>query len=180
MWGSRKAKDQGGAAGDAQPPKASTPEPRKPGASVRDAAAGVAPSSATPATASAQAANAKDARRRAAIAARQSVVFSQIVGVLMRSPHYKHYALSDLEWLVLPALATGQFSIAEAATERNAPTAPVAVALWASVSPDIDKRFSEDLGAPMRLRPDEWRSGEILWLIAAVGDVRMIPSFLKQ
>jgi hemolysin-activating ACP:hemolysin acyltransferase len=176
MWGSRKAKEQGGAATDAPSPKVGPSEASKPGASPRDAAG----SSATSGTASAQPANAEDARRRAAIATRQSVVFSQIVGLLMRSPHYKHYALSDLEWLVLPALATGQFSVAEAATQRDAPTVPVAVALWASVSPQIDKRLSEDLSAPMRLRPDEWRSGEILWLIAAVGDARMIPSFLKQ
>jgi hemolysin-activating ACP:hemolysin acyltransferase len=32
----------------------------------------------------------------------------------------------------------------------------------------------------MRLRPSEWRSGEILWLIDAVGDPRIVPQFLRQ
>ena len=32
----------------------------------------------------------------------------------------------------------------------------------------------------MRLRPDEWKSGDILWLIEAVGDGRVVPGLLKQ
>jgi hemolysin-activating ACP:hemolysin acyltransferase len=32
----------------------------------------------------------------------------------------------------------------------------------------------------MRLRPSEWRSGDILWLIEAVDDPRIVPQFLKQ
>jgi hemolysin-activating ACP:hemolysin acyltransferase len=122
----------------------------------------------------------QEAQMRAAIAIRQSVAFAQIVSVLMRSPHYKHYTLSDLEWLVFPPLMTGQFSIAEASTDPKGPKFPAAVVLWANVSAEVDKRLSENLFAPMRLRPDEWRSGEALWLVDAVGDARVVPELLKR
>jgi hypothetical protein len=47
---------------------------------------------------------------------------------------------------------------------------PVGVALWASVSTDVDQRLS-DLSAPWRLQPDEWCSGDTLWLVELVGDL---------
>jgi hemolysin-activating ACP:hemolysin acyltransferase len=111
---------------------------------------------------------------------RQSLSFAQIVTVLMRSPHYRHYTLGDLEWLVIPPLVTGQCIVANTSLKQNGVTVPVAVALWASVSPDVDKKLSENLHLPIRLRPDEWRSGDVLWLIDAVGDSRAVPQLLKQ
>jgi len=47
---------------------------------------------------------------------------------------------------------------------------PVGLALWAKVSPDVDERLSSNLDTPVKLRPDEWRSGEINWLIDIIGD----------
>jgi len=152
---------------------------KAPGATLA-APAGPGGDAAGSAKAGADTAATQEAQRRAAIAIRQSVAFAQIISVLMRSPHYKHYTLSDLEWLVLPPLMTGQFSVVEASAEQNGPRFPAAVVLWASVSPEVDKRLSENLTAPMRLRPDEWRSGEILWLVDAVGDSRVVPEVLKR
>jgi hemolysin-activating ACP:hemolysin acyltransferase len=122
----------------------------------------------------------EEARRRAAAAVRHSLAFAQIVSILMHSPRYRHYTLGDLEWLVLPPLLTGQCSVAEAKSKENGASVPVAVALWASVSPEVDRRLAENLNTPIRLRPDEWRSGDILWLIDAVGDRRVVPGLLKQ
>jgi cytolysin-activating lysine-acyltransferase len=96
----------------------------------------------------------------------------------MRSAHYKHYALSDLEWLVVPPMRLGQCAVMEATV--NGRQAPVAVALWASASDEVDKRLSEDLSIPIKLRPDEWRSGDVLWLIDAVGEASAIPHLLRQ
>ena len=110
----------------------------------------------------------------------QSLSFAQIVTVLMRSPWYRHYTLGDLEWLVIPPLLAGQFSVVEFKPQQNVVSVPVAAALWASVSAEVDKRLSENLHVPIRLRPDEWRSGDILWLIDAVGDPRVVPQLVKQ
>src|SRR5689334_14414833 len=139
VFGSRKGKDQDAAAKPA--PKAPAPaakagSPPKDASGPRDGAS-------------------KEAQMRAAVAIRQSLAFTQIVSVLMRSPHYKHYTLADLEWLVLPPLVAGQFSVAEASIGASGPKVPAAIALWASVSAEVDKRLSGDLSAPMRLRPDE-------------------------
>src|SRR5215470_16797533 len=126
------------------------------------------------------AASTKESQRLAVSAIRQSVAFAQIVSVLMRSPRYRHYTLGDLEWLVVPALATGQWRVVGAQSKQNGVSIPVAVALWAMVSAEVDKKLSENLHVPIRLRPDEWRSGDILWLVDAVGDPRAVPQVLKQ
>ncbi|MBO0763419.1 MAG: toxin-activating lysine-acyltransferase [Hyphomicrobiaceae bacterium] len=120
------------------------------------------------------------ARRRAAIAVRHSLAFAQIVSVLMRSPLHQRYPIAALQWLVLPPLLTGQFSIGHADNKQQGTPVPVAVALWARVSAEVDKRLSENLDQPIQLRPREWRSGETLWLIEAVGDQRALPQFLKH
>jgi hemolysin-activating ACP:hemolysin acyltransferase len=156
------------AAAAARPPTAAVGSAGKPAATPQasDAANGGAAS--------------EEARRRAAAAVRHSLAFAQIVSILMHSPRYRHYTLGDLEWLVLPPLLTGQCSVAEAKSKENGTSIPVAVALWASVSAEVDRRLAENLNTPIRLRPDEWRSGEILWLIDAVGDRRVVPGLLKQ
>jgi cytolysin-activating lysine-acyltransferase len=122
----------------------------------------------------------EEAQRQAVAVARMSVTFAQLVSVLMRSPLHKHFSIADLEWLVLPPLLAGQCRVVEAKAHANGPGVPVAIALWASVSSDVDKRLSENLNAPMRLRPDEWKSGEVLWLVDAVGDRRVVLPLLKQ
>jgi len=137
-----------------------------------------------------------------------SASFGEMVTLLMKSPHYKHYSLSDLEWLVVPPLMTNQFLVVEAQMKANpsekpvedAPQTdattqasdvasaktktdesakssaasgvriPVGLALWAKVSPDVDEKLSNNLESPVKLRPDEWRSGEINWLIDIIGD----------
>src|SRR5262245_29209042 len=190
IFGSRKSKDApaapvappaaNGKAPDAMVPERSAAAPPRPAVV---AAAAPAPAKAAVAAADANAqtgAASEEARRRAAAAVRHSLAFAQIVSILMHSPRYRHYTLGDLEWLVLPPLLTGQCSVAEAKSKENGASVPVAVALWASVSPEVDRRLAENLNTPIRLRPDEWRSGEILWLIDAVGDRRVVPGLLKQ
>jgi hemolysin-activating ACP:hemolysin acyltransferase len=187
IFGSRKSKEAAPVAppianGKAQEAVAA----ERPVLPARPAAIVAPPASVKTAAAPASEANAaaspssEEARRRAAAAVRHSLAFAQIVSILMHSPRYRHYTLGDLEWLVLPPLLTGQCSVAEAKSKDNGASVPVAVALWASVSPEVDQRLTENLHTPIRLRPDEWRSGEILWLIDAVGDRRVVPGLLKQ
>ena len=107
----------------------------------------------------------EESRKRAAAALQLSAAFAQVVTVLMRSPQHKHLALADLEWLVFPPLTTGQFAIANVQAKEGGASMPAALVLWASVSADVDKKLSENVSGPMRLRPDEWKSGDILWLV---------------
>ena len=122
--------------------------------------------------------SADDQTRLAALQA--SASFGQVVSVLMRSSQHKHLALADLEWLVVPPLTAGQFAVANMQSKEGGPSVPAAVVLWARVSPEVDQKLSTDLSAPIRLQPDEWKSGDILWLIEAVGDGRLLANFLKN
>lgn len=113
--------------------------------------------------------------------------FAQIVAVLMRDPNYKNLKIADLEPLVLPAVMAGQFKLAhgtrrlDASKDKQKVLAfPVGVALWARVSPTIDKGLSENLDKPAWLRPAEWTSGDIVWLMAVAGHARTLPDFLQQ
>jgi cytolysin-activating lysine-acyltransferase len=188
IFGSRKSKDA--PAAPVAPPIANGKAQEgvaaeRPVAPPRPAIVAAPASAKTPAAPASEAnaatgPSSEEARRRAAAAVRHSLAFAQIVSILMHSPRYRHYTLGDLEWLVLPPLLTGQCSVAEAKSKDNGASVPVAVALWASVSPEVDQRLTENLNTPIRLRPDEWRSGDILWLIDAVGDRRVVPGLLKQ
>ena len=56
---------------------------------------------------------------------------------------------------------------------------PVGVALWASVSSAVDQRLS-DLSTPLRLKADEWRSGDIPWLMELVADAPTQQALLQH
>jgi|SoiMethySBSTD1v2_1073268.scaffolds.fasta_scaffold259772_2 cytolysin-activating lysine-acyltransferase len=122
---------------------------------------------------------AEELSRRAALSKRLAGAFGEIVSVLMRSETHRTQMLMDLEWLVLPALATGQFTIAGAQSKSVGYSLPVGVVLWARVSPEVDGRLASNLNQPMRLKPEEWASGDIHWLVEAVGDNRVIGPMLK-
>jgi hemolysin-activating ACP:hemolysin acyltransferase len=119
--------------------------------------------------------------RRQAATLRNSLAFAQVVGVLMRSPHYRQYTLADLEWLVIPPLSAGQFRIGEVKPDKNQGAAmPVAVVLWASVSEEVDKRLMAAESVSFRLKPEEWKSGDILWLVHAAGETRFVKHVIEQ
>jgi hemolysin-activating ACP:hemolysin acyltransferase len=109
-----------------------------------------------------------------------SAAFGDIVSVLMRSPGFKAMPLGELEAFVVPAVATGQFSVAQAQLKANGAVAPVGIVLWASVSPEIDQRLTAEPDKPIRLQASEWRSGNVVWIVEAAGDRRVIAAQLKQ
>lgn len=118
---------------------------------------------------------------------RMAQSLSQVVAVLMRDPSYRALPIGDLEWLVLPPVMAGQFRIGQTrAATGNAPgeqggiLLPVAVALWARVSDEIDHRLSTTLDTQARIKPDQWASGKHLWLMAVGGEPRMMPRFLAE
>ena len=114
----------------------------------------------------------------AAVARDMYAGFGQVTTVLMRAVDYRHAFLAELEWLVVPAVVTGQYSIASAEQGQTGLTTPQAVVLWANVSEAVDKRLSAS-GTKPRLRPDEWTSGQIPWLIEAAGESRAASMLLR-
>jgi len=119
--------------------------------------------------------------------------FAQIVAVFMRDRNFRTLTIAELEWLVLPPIMLGQFALAHAPMDRSAAKGekvkaqqngaalvPVAVALWARVSPGIDRALSESLEKPIKLQANDWSSGDNLWLLALAGDQRAFPKFLAE
>lgn len=72
------------------------------------------------------------------LASATSKVFAASIGditiVLSRSPAHKHYSLADIEWLVLPPVAAGQFYVVEATHNGHGFRVPISVVTWAFVS----------------------------------------------
>lgn len=92
-------------------------------------------------------------------------VLGEITWLLSQSPAYKQLRIGDLEWAIMPALLLKQFCIFYDEQKK-----PIAFALWAYLSPEVEKRMSESLqaGKPTRLGLKEWKSGESLWLLELV------------
>jgi len=150
----------------------------KPKPSAKPAALGSAASQ--PAKAMANA-NAAQAQRAAAL--------SNIVALMIRDPKFRVMQIADLEWLVMPAIMSGQWQLAQGTTpagekKESAPAPgrmfPVAAALWARVSPAVDARLSSNLDKPMMLKPQEWTSGDIVWIIAVPGQAQYLKKFLQH
>lgn len=185
FW-SKKSADAAGAIGTAasqpvQQPAAPSPQSTssQPQAAVQAAMPTRAP---PPAVAPSQATElSPEAKKKAADASKNLLAaFGQITSILMRSAQYRKHALADLEWLVVPAVTTGQFALAEAQSKDNGMMVPVGVLLWASVAAEVDKRLTETTDTPMRLKQEEWRSGDILWVINGVGEQQVIQAMLKR
>ena len=77
-------------------------------------------------------------------------MLGEIVWVLTQSPTHKHFALADLEWMVMPPLSLEQYRIFRAGTR------PIGVAFWAYLSDEAEQKL---LSGAHRLRPDEWAVG---------------------
>ncbi|MBP6014323.1 MAG: toxin-activating lysine-acyltransferase [Alphaproteobacteria bacterium] len=111
------------------------------------------------------------ARKRTTPPRARAHVLGEIVTLLTRSAAHKHIFVSDLDWFIGPPMMLGQF--------RNIYASGRPVALWASVSEEVEKEL---LAGRMRLRPTEWRSGDRLWLIAPsfASDAGQASSFLPR
>lgn len=89
-----------------------------------------------------------------------SQVLGEITWLLTQSPMHKSMFISDLEWMIMPAVLFEQFRIFHAPDER-----PVGLILWGSVSDDTEQRL---LRHDVKLSPQEWRGGDNLWLIEMI------------
>ena len=88
-------------------------------------------------------------------------ILGEAVWLLGRSNAHKHLFISELDWLLVPALQLRQFRI----WRHNAQ--PVGFASWAYLTQEAADRFVESAkaGRMGRIAPNEWKSGDQLWLI---------------
>jgi hemolysin-activating ACP:hemolysin acyltransferase len=113
-------------------------------------------------------------------AQRRHAALGQILAVLSNVPQFQNATLGSAIALAAPAIATGQFLVAMAHSAQSGIAAPAGVALWASVSDEVDRRFSEDLDKPFSISPSEWQSGPHVWLIVTAGDPRSLNVMISN
>ncbi|MCG7521936.1 toxin-activating lysine-acyltransferase [Ruegeria sp. Ofav3-42] len=102
--------------------------------------------------------------------------FGKVVMAMMGLPRYRSQTIADLQHLVLEPLIRDRVSIAYPTEQKENPLTDVAgMAIWASVSEEVDAKIREQIKAgvfPVRLGTDEWDSGEINWLLDVIAPDR--------
>lgn len=95
--------------------------------------------------------------------------FGKVVMGMMGTPRYRHQSVADLQHLILEPLIRDRVAFAYRGKEEGADTEDMAgVAIWASVSQEVDIKIREQIKAgvwPVRMKPEDWASGEINWLL---------------
>lgn len=122
----------------------------------------------------------EDARRHAIAGKQLAAAFGEMVTLLLRSKADRSRPLSDLEWMIAPAVMTGQFAIADAQSKTTGAISPVGAVLWAMVSEEVDGKLSDVTKTDLRLEAQEWKSGDIPWIILAMGDKRVVAGLIKK
>ena len=106
------------------------------------------------------------------IRARVHETFGKVALAMMAVPRYRHLSIADLQQLVLEPLIRDRLAIAQPAKEDGPQLEALAgIAIWASVSAEVDAKIREQIKAgifPVRLKPDDWTSGDINWLIDVI------------
>ena len=111
-------------------------------------------------------------KRLAALRAQMRDSFGGIVMAMMALPRYRDQTLGDLRHLVLEPLIRDRLVTAHAGEgDQRAGGEIAGIALWASVSEEVDLSIRRQIREgvfPIRLKPDDWTSGRINWLLDVV------------
>ena len=92
-----------------------------------------------------------------------SHMLGEMVWLLTRSPLHRSLSLSDLEWLIMPALLHEQFYMFRDGDQ------PIGLALWAKCTPEAAAKFEAGMLEPHnRLTLEEWKGGDQIWLVDLV------------
>ncbi len=98
-------------------------------------------------------------------------MLGEITWLMTQSPLHKQLFIGDLEWFCMPAVLLEQFRL------FYGPNSPAAVAMWAFVSEETEQRL--EAGAH-KLRPDEWKNGDRLWLMELIAPFGAIDEILSD
>jgi hemolysin-activating ACP:hemolysin acyltransferase len=97
--------------------------------------------------------------------------FGKVVMAMMMLPRYRHQTVSDLQHLVLEPLIRDRIAVAHSADAAPEMSDIAGLAIWASVSEEVDAQIREQVRAgvfPVRLKADDWASGSINWLLDVI------------
>jgi cytolysin-activating lysine-acyltransferase len=117
------------------------------------------------------------------------ISIGQTILAIMDLPRYKHMSLADFSHLIINPLLRNRVAIAHKSITENG-TSKVdeetiaGIAIWASVSPAVDAKITEQTKAgvfPIRLAPEDWISGDLPWLLDVIaGDRQQATAVLAN
>jgi hemolysin-activating ACP:hemolysin acyltransferase len=111
---------------------------------------------------------------------RTLVALGEVVSVLMKTPEYRNATLATVQSMVGPAIMSGQYLVLTAHEKSRGASAPVALAMWANVSEEVDRKLSQPDGQSVVLNAADWTSGKIAWLTVLAGDQRTLPALMGR
>jgi cytolysin-activating lysine-acyltransferase len=88
-----------------------------------------------------------------------SEVLGEIAWLMSQSPLHKQFFISDLEWFVMTPVLLQQFRMFYDKDK------PIGVVFWATVNEEVEQRLA---AGTSRLRPQDWKSGDRLWVVEAI------------
>lgn len=104
--------------------------------------------------------------------------FGQVVLALGSVPRYRNQSIADLQHMVIDPLVHDCIAVATLrsdGSDASTAFAPAAVAIWASVSDEVQEKIREQIEArafPIRLKAQDWKSGDNAWLLDIVAPNR--------
>ncbi len=106
--------------------------------------------------------------------------FGQCALVMMSVPRYRHLSIADLNHLLLEPLVQDRVAIASSKGGEGADEGALAgIAIWASVSDEVDKSIREQISAgvfPVRIKTKDWNSGKAIWLLDVIAPSRKLTT----
>lgn len=105
---------------------------------------------------------------------RRLPAFGPVIMLYLQSAHRRFQFISDLEWLLIPPLMSRQCKLF---MKKSYPFAYVS---WAFLDEEAESRLVLNGG---KLRPQDWKSGDNLWLmdiVAPFGGVDKILADIQQ
>jgi cytolysin-activating lysine-acyltransferase len=100
-----------------------------------------------------------------------SEVLGEIVWLMSQSPLHKQFFISDLEWFVMTPVLLQQFRMFYDKDK------PIGVVFWATVNEEVEQRLA---AGTSRLRPQDWKSGDRLWVVEAIAPFRGAEEMVKD
>lgn len=92
-------------------------------------------------------------------------------------------SIHELEWLALQPLMRNQVAVATGVVTQDGEerTGVVGAAIWARVSDDVNAKIKQQIEQkvfPVRLKPEDWASGDIIWLLDVIAPTKVLATKL--
>lgn len=94
-----------------------------------------------------------------------------VIMLYLQSSHRRYQFIGDLEWLLLPPLVLGQCKL------YMKKEYPISFVSWAFLDETAEKRLFANGG---KLRPEDWKSGDRLWLMDVVAPFGGVENMLRD